>query len=182
MLPWILSLALAPQDAALARVKQTAYARIAAARSVAQDAQIVAFVAARNAQPESLEEVRRKDALWIAGATYPLRRTITQGDCAARLRALLADDPIVVESLLMDARGALVCASAETSDYWQGDEAKWQETFQQGKDPFIDEPALDTSTNQYAIQLSVPVSRDQKRIGALTLTLKLPLDSTGTIR
>lgn len=176
----LLSFALMAQDSTLSRVRQTAYARIAKARAVAQDAQLVAFVAGRNAQRESLDEVRRKDAQWIASTSYLLRRTLTQNECAGRLRSLIEDDAIVVEALLMDQRGALVCASAETSDYWQGDEAKWKKTFAEGKDPFVDEPALDESTNQYAIQLSVPVSSDQKRIGALTFTLKLPRDSVGT--
>jgi hypothetical protein len=170
----LLSLALAAQDPTLSRVRQTAYARIAKAHAVAQDAQLVAFVAAKNAEPESLEEVHRKDAQWVASPSFPLRQRLTQSECAARLRTLLHDDPIVVEGFLMDDQGALVCASVETTDYWQGEEAKWTRTFQEGKDPFVDEPALDASTNQYAIQLSVPVSRDQRRIGALTLTLRLP--------
>ena len=178
----LLSLALVAQDPAYARVKQTAYARIAKAHAVAQDAQIVAFVAAKNADPESLEEVHRKDAQWVASATFPLRRSLTQNECAMRLRTLLAGDSIVVEALLMDDQGALVCASVEPTDYWQGEEGKWTQTFQAGKDPFVDEPALDESTKEYAIQLSVPVSRDRRRIGALTLTLRLPRDAEGSTR
>ena len=44
---------------------------------------------------------------------------MTQGACAERLRALIKEDSFVVEAFLMDAQGALVCASRETSDYWQ---------------------------------------------------------------
>ena len=73
----------------------------------------------------------------------------------------------------MDAQGALVCATVETSDYWQGDEPKWQRV--QAKSPgFVDEPALDPSTGVYAVQLSVPVKDREAKVGALTLTLRLP--------
>jgi hypothetical protein len=79
----------------------------------------------------------------------------------------------VVEAFVMNDRGTLVCSMVETSDYWQGDEAKWQRTFVDGKDPFVDEPAFDASSGKYAIQVSVPIVEAGKRIGAVTLTLKL---------
>jgi hypothetical protein len=73
----------------------------------------------------------------------------------------------------MDDRGALVCATVETSDYWQGDEMKWIRTFQQGREVFVDEPALDASTGVYAVQVSVPMADGAKRLGAVTFTLKV---------
>jgi hypothetical protein len=73
----------------------------------------------------------------------------------------------------MDDRGALVCSTVETSDYWQGDELKWIRTFQQGRDVFVEEPALDASTGVYAVQLSVPMTEGDKRVGAVTFTLKV---------
>jgi hypothetical protein len=161
-------------DPRASQVKQAAYARVTRAHAIARDAQIVGFVAAKNAQPETSEEIRRKDAEWVAQPDHPLRRTLTRGECADRLRGMTADDPIIVEALLMDDKGALVCATAVPSDYWQGDEPKWQRTFQDGRDPFVDELGLDTSTNEYAIQLSVPLLRESKPVGALTLTLKVP--------
>jgi hypothetical protein len=83
----------------------------------------------------------------------------------------------------MNDRGTLVCSVAETSDYWQGDEAKWQRTFVEGKDPFVEEPAFDASSGKYAIQVSVPIGEAGKRIGAVTLTLKLNRqDAIGTRR
>ena len=80
----------------------------------------------------------------------------------------------------MDERGASVCLSRETSDYWQGDEAKWRKTFVEGRDPFVDEPALDASSATYAVQLSVPVTEGTRRIGAVTLTLKVRKDAVDT--
>ncbi len=153
-------------------MKSTAYARIDKANAVAADPVIVDAVVAKNSEDESLEDVHAKDREWIAGSTA-LQRKLTSSECAARLRELIEGDPLIVEALLMDDQGALVCASAPPSDYWQGDELKWQRTYEQGVRIFVDDPAHDASTDTYAIQLSVQVLREDRAIGALTLTLEL---------
>jgi len=101
------------------------------------------------------------------------RQAIVQAQCSAKVREMVKDDPLVVEAFVMNDRGTLVCSTIETSDYWQGDEAKWQRTFVDGKDPFVEEPAFDASSGRYAIQVSVPIAEAGKRTGAVTLTLKL---------
>jgi hypothetical protein len=56
-----------------------------------------------------------------------------------------------------------------------GDEAKWQKTYRDGVPVFIDPPALDASTGAFAVQLSRRVSDAHGgKVGALTLTLKIP--------
>jgi hypothetical protein len=157
-----------------ARVREIAYARVPLAERVASDPQLVSAVIAKNASGETAEDIQRKDREWTASAKAPLRAQLTQGACADRLRGLVKDDSFVVEAFLTDAQGALVCASRETSDYWQGDEAKWQKTFGEGKRLFIDEPAQDASTGVYAIQLSTLVSSGTQKVGTFTLTLKIP--------
>ena len=154
-------------------VKQVASARLALAQGMARDTALVAAVNAKNAEMETPESVQRKDKEWVSRPDFPLRKALVTSPCAQRLRQLIAADPMVVEAILMDDHGANVCVSRETSDYWQGDEAKWQKTFKAGLEVFVDEPALDESTHEYAVQLSVPVSDGGSRIGALTLTLKV---------
>ena len=62
------------------------------------------------------------------------------------------------EIFVMDARGLNVGQSDVTSDYWQGDEAKWSETYKVGPDALhISEIELDESTQTYQSQVSVPV-------------------------
>jgi hypothetical protein len=160
------------QTPGAARVREIAYARAPLAERIAADPQLVAAVVAKNASGETAEDVQRKDREWTASSK--MRGEMTQGACAERLRALIKEDSFVVEAFLMDAQGALVCASRETSDYWQGDEAKWQKTYGEGKHLFIDEPAQDASAGVYAIQMSVLVSSPAQKVGALTLTLKIP--------
>jgi hypothetical protein len=175
LVPMIALAALSGQaePTAAARVKETAYARVARAQAIARDSTIHSAVSASNALVEPPDLVRRRDALWIANPRDPLRQAIVQAPCSGKVRELVKDDPLVVEAFVMNDRGTLVCSIAETSDYWQGDEAKWQRTFVEGREAFIEEPAFDASSGKYAIQVSVPVAEAGKRIGAVTLTLKL---------
>ncbi len=170
----LLTLAQVSADPGAMKARETAYARIALADKLAADADLVRAIKAKNAAGETGPEIQKNDKDWQSNPRHPLRKELVQSACAARLRMLLKDDPIVVEAFLMDARGALVCATHETSDYWQGDEAKWQKTFQEGKKVLVDDPALDASTGTYAVQLSALVSDAGVKIGALTLTLKVP--------
>lgn len=174
--PFTLVLVLAP--AALlaqgtAAVKQTALARVTLAGQIAADATIRKAVAAKNAEHESRQTIEARDREWTANTASPMRKAHTGSDCARRLRELIATDPLVVEAIVMDERGANVCVSRETSDYFQGDEEKWRKPFVEGRPVFVEEPAFDQSSGTYAVQLSVPVAEGGRRVGALCLTLKV---------
>ena len=175
LIPLIALIALSGQaePTAAVHIRDTAYARVARAQAIARDSSIHSAVSASNARFEPPDLVRRRDALWVANPRDPLRQEVVQAPCSAKVREMVKDDPVVVEAFVMNDRGTLVCSIAETSDYWQGDEAKWQRTFVEGKDAFVEEPAFDASSGKYAIQLSVPIAEAGKRIGAVTLTLKL---------
>ncbi len=171
---WGLLMALLLQDpSAVAAVKSTAYARVSLAQEIAGAREVITFVAEKNAAGETRADIDRHDAAWTARSDYPLRKALTTNACAQGLSRRVASDPLIVEAFLMDRQGALVCASKETSDYWQGDEDKWLEVFRKGRDIFVGEPAHDASTDTYAIQLSVPVRDRGTEIGALTLTMRL---------
>jgi hypothetical protein len=182
--PAIVLVALSGQadTTAAARVKETAYARVGLAQGIAREPTIHAAVVASNGAPESPEQIRRRDATWIANPRDPLRQTIVHLPCSGRVREMVKDDTLVVEAFVMNNRGTLVCSAAETTDYWQADEPKWQKTYVEGKDAFVEEPAFDVSSGKYAIQVSVPVSDAGKRIGAVTLTLKLKRDAVSPPR
>lgn len=156
-----------------ANVRSAALARVGRAQVIAADPQVRSAVLAKNARHESLREVHQKDKLWTENPQDPLRQALSTDACAERLRELIKDDPLVVEAILMDAQGANVCVSPATSDYWQGDEPKFQQIFVAGKSVFLDEPALDASTGAYALQLSVLVADGRTKAGVLTLTLRV---------
>ncbi|GAB2183983.1 hypothetical protein LAB1_12920 [Roseibium sp. LAB1] len=65
---------------------------------------------------------------------------------------------LFTEIFVMDAKGLNVGQSDVTSDFWQGDEAKWQETFLVGKGAVhISELEQDDSTQTLQSQVSIPV-------------------------
>ncbi len=74
------------------------------------------------------------------------------------------------EIFVMDAVGLNVGQSDVTSDYWQGDEAKWQQTYKVGPDAIhIGDVEMDESTQQLQVQLSLPVVDNGAVIGAVTI-------------
>jgi hypothetical protein len=61
-----------------------------------------------------------------------------------------------------------------TSDFWQGDEAKWQKSFSAGPDAiFVDDVEQDESTQKFEVQTSMTVvdPATGKAIGAITVGL-----------
>ena len=77
----------------------------------------------------------------------------------------------VTEVFVMDNVGINVAQSGVTSDYWQGDEAKWQETFGNGSGEIhISDVEFDDSTQVYQSQVSLPIfdPDTSELIGAVT--------------
>ena len=82
----------------------------------------------------------------------------------------------VTEVFAMDNKGLNVAQSVETSDFWQGDEAKWQKTYGNGSgDIHISEVEYDESTGTYQSQVSMPISdpASGELIGAITFGINV---------
>lgn len=81
---------------------------------------------------------------------------------------------VYTEIFVMDAVGLNVGQSDVTSDYWQGDEAKWQKTYPMGADAFhIGDVEMDESSQQLQVQLSLPVVENGSVIGAVTIGINV---------
>ena len=83
---------------------------------------------------------------------------------------------LVTEVFVMDNRGLNVGQSDVTSDYWQGDEAKWQKTYSAGPGAiFIDEVEMDESTQTFQSQLSMSIvdPASGEVIGAITVGINV---------
>lgn len=78
------------------------------------------------------------------------------------------------ETFVMDDKGLNVGQSAMTSDFWQGDEGKWQKTFK-GKvgELFIDKPEFNNSRKAWVTQYNIAIVHNGKNIGAATFELNL---------
>lgn len=83
---------------------------------------------------------------------------------------------VVTEMFVMDAKGLNVGQSDVTSDYMQGDEAKWQKTYKAGPDAvFVDEVEFDDSTESFQSQISATVidPATGEPIGAITIGINV---------
>ena len=100
---------------------------------------------------------------------------------AASLSKFLADKKssiggVITEMFVMDNRGLNVGQSDVTSDYMQGDEAKWQKTYPMGPDAvFVDEVEFDDSTESFQSQVSGTVvdPATGEAIGAITIGINI---------
>jgi ABC-type phosphate transport system ATPase subunit len=140
----------------------------------AQDPLFVAAVIAQNNQHLTMAEITKRDEAWMAGKAAQLIKEMNTGACAEHIRQLTNTSPIYSETFVMDNQGALVCENMQTTDYWQGDEAKWQRSFDGGKGAvFIDRPKLDESAKEHLAQISLPIMKDGKAIGAITIGIDI---------
>jgi hypothetical protein len=98
-----------------------------------------------------------------------------KSDASDLLRSLVAgSNGVATEVIVMDSLGLNVAVSDVTSDYWQGDEAKFTNSFAAGLDAIdVSEVELDESTQTYQMQVSVviPDAETGAPIGAVTIGL-----------
>ncbi|MES1991321.1 MAG: hypothetical protein V4441_10275 [Pseudomonadota bacterium] len=83
---------------------------------------------------------------------------------------------LFTEIFVFDAKGLNVGQSSVTSDYWQGDEPKYQETFAKGHDAIlIDEPEYDDETKSTRQQVSFAIvdPETNELIGAATVEVNI---------
>ena len=81
---------------------------------------------------------------------------------------------LYTEIFVMDANGLNVGQSNITSDYWQGDESKFQKTYPvSGTAIFIDEPELNEDYGNWRIQVNMAISDGEKAVGAVTVEINL---------
>ncbi|TNE33386.1 MAG: hypothetical protein EP348_13020 [Alphaproteobacteria bacterium] len=86
-----------------------------------------------------------------------------------------ASSGLYTEIFIMDAHGLNVGQSSITSDFWQGDEGKFQKTFSKGASAvFIDEPEFNEDTKTWRVQVSMTIADNkQQPIGAITVEFNL---------
>lgn len=120
------------------------------------------------------------DALWrgqVGSADAALIQEVMANPAAIYLRQQVqAMGGSVTEAFIMDQHGLNVAASHVTSDYWQGDEAKYQETFARGAGQVhYGDIELDQSTQTVQGQVSMTIVDDAtgEPIGALTIGINL---------
>ena len=137
---------------------------------IGKDPVIVKAVKAENARGKSLASIREMDEKWKATAgVADFMKVLMNNESGRYLKKLQNSAAFYAEIFVMDNQGALVGLTDKTSDYWQGDEAKFKNSYSGGKGSmFVDEVEFDDSTQVYISQVSVPVLDGGKAIGAIT--------------
>ncbi|PWE55497.1 hypothetical protein DEM27_15715 [Metarhizobium album] len=117
------------------------------------DPAIIAALKVQNAAHARLlpGDIEALDTEWrteVADGHYKLINKLLSDPISAMLLAKQGQfSGAVTEIILMDAYGLNAAQSSVTSDYWQGDEQKFQKSFGDGKDAFfISDPEKDLST------------------------------------
>jgi len=139
-------------------------------------------VNASNVRHESVQqtEIDTLDNAWKSEAKsddQPLIAEILSSPLSSYLLYLQAKSSgLFAEIFVMDKFGLNVGQSSVTSDYWQGDEAKFQKTYDVGPDAvFIDEPEFsdDTKTWRAQVNFTIVDPASKAPIGAVTAEINL---------
>ncbi|WP_370321867.1 hypothetical protein [Oricola sp.] len=146
------------------------------------DKTVIEAIKAQNAKNASLaqSDIDALDQKWRAG--------VDGGDMAMIDEVLanplsdflrdkqMASNGVITEIFVTDDKGLNVGQSDVTSDYWQGDEAKWQKTYGTGDAAaiFVDEAEKDESTQMLQSQVSMTIADESGApIGAITVGINL---------
>lgn len=139
------------------------------------DPVIVAAVKAENAKGKTLAQIKSMDEKWKATpGVVDYMKALMTSECGQHLTIILESKPFYAEIFVMDNQGANVAMTNKTSDYWQGDEAKFKKSFNDGNGAvFVDEVEFDDSTQAYLCQISIPVRDGSQVIGAITVGIDI---------
>ena len=120
------------------------------------------------------------DTTWrteFASDVHPLIDTVVGNPLSTFLEdKQIASGGVITEIFVMDAKGLSAGESEISSDYWQGDEPKWQKTYLAGSSTlFVDVAEKDESTQMLQSQASLTISDPQtgRPIGAITIGINL---------
>ncbi|MEF2074237.1 hypothetical protein [Consotaella aegiceratis] len=145
---------------------------------------LIDSIKAQNEQTAGLsqDEIDALDKTWreeIEAGGGPLIDEKLGSNASSLLQKIRDEQQgLLTEVFIMDARGLNVAQSDPTSDYWQGDEAKWQKTFGQGGNAvFVDEIEHDDSTQMLQSQASFTIVDPETglAIGAATVGINLDM-------
>jgi len=147
-----------------------------------RDEKVISAIKAQNSQNASLssEQIDQMDKQWRAeaksGSGNLIEKTLSNALSKFLKDKKASHKEVITEIFVMDNKGLNVGQSDVTSDYMQGDEAKWQKTYGSGKDTvFIDEVEFDDSSQKFQTQVSSTIvdPADGKPIGAITVGLNV---------
>ena len=166
-------------DDAEIKAKAEDYTKSEVAKWVA-DADVVAALNAANASNAAFDQgkIDSLDQQWraeVGAAAHPLIDQVMGSSASAKAKGWCdGSGGVVTEIILMDNKGLNVGICDATSDYWQGDEPKYQNTYTKGAGAvFVDDVEQDSSTQKFQVQASMTVvdPASGQPIGVITVGL-----------
>lgn len=124
-------------------------------------------------------DIDRLDRQWVReteGDDQPLITAVLNSPLSTYLlRVQAGANGLFSEIFVMDNKGLNAGQSSITTDYWQGDEAKFQKTYDVGDNAvFIDEPEFHDETDTWRAQVNMTLTNERGgRIGAVTVEVNL---------
>lgn len=145
-----------------------------------QDSRLHSALTTANQQHWSERQILLHDQQWIQELRLQisgLAAAMQQSELSMYLQQWqLQFDGAIAEIMLTDQQGRNVAISEITSDFWQGDEAKFQQIYQSSQRYFFDEVSFDASTQRFLVHLSIPIKDSQgQHTGALILGIDVEL-------
>ena len=161
----------AQQDISQSELEDLLKVKIRTVQHMALNPLLVRAVRQQNATGLTQEEIARRDKAWRATKELtPFKLSLQTSPAGRFLKSQVERSTSFNEAFLTDNQGANVAAYPATSDYWQGDEEKWSESFNNGNGRIhIGSLELDESTNTVAAQVSAPVLDRGRSIGVLVV-------------
>lgn len=125
---------------------------------------------------QSSEEIQELDERWkntVGEPDFILK--FQKNECGQYLKKIKTEKlPYLAEIFVMDHQGGIVCQTDKTSDFWQGDETKWQAVFGKGENSYyIADPHFDESSQSFTLQVSLPIYNERQPIGTVTVGIDL---------
>lgn len=143
---------------------------------------VVEQIKAQNTKTMNMSEAEIivLDKQWRAetgASSQPFIKEVMGTSLSAYLKKVKDESQgLYTEIFVMDAKGMNVGQSDVTSDYWQGDESKWQKTYLMGPDAIhVGDVEMDESSQQFQAQLSMSIvdPASGSVIGAVTVGINL---------
>ena len=151
-------------------------------KDIAANPALIAAIVAQNATTSGYDQAKidALDQQWRAevdAASKPLIDATLSNEASVYLAKVQEDSAgMFTEIIATDAKGLNAAQSTISSDYWQGDEDKFTQSFGAGADAvFLGEVEQDESTQTFQSQVSVTVvdPATGEAIGSLTVGVDL---------
>ncbi|CAM3668608.1 hypothetical protein VA7868_00184 [Vibrio aerogenes CECT 7868] len=162
-----------------AQLKELAFSKI---EPLTTQPDVIDAIKAQNVKNASLSEnqIIELDNTWraeVSASNPTLINQVLNNPLSMKLKETQEmSEGMFTEIFIMDNKGLNVGQSSMTSDYWQGDEAKWQQTYLKGpKSIHISEVEEDESTQTFQSQVSMSITDPSSGqvIGAITVGVNI---------